>query len=659
MTGAGGRALALAVVGALALLTAPASAQVPAEPVDGARDVRLELVSQTPWVGPNGDFEARVQVRPPESAAGLEVVADVFPPVATRSEFALTLDQPPAREPLLRSEPARPDATGAATVRVALADPASPARAQLGGRDGVHPVAVRLRASGGPLTVARLLTHLVYLPGERTGPALAVSLVLPMHAPPAPVSGGGPAQADVDRLGALAEVLGRMEGLPLSLAPTPATLDELVAEPAGPTAGVVAALRRAAAGRTVLAGTYVPVSLPSLLEDLQGEAVNQRRSGRVAVEQVLRARADASVLRTEGPLDAVAVDWMAREGVTDVVVDEPALVPVRGQVVTLTRPFRLRGSSGELDAVAADTALAAHLTASGPSTPALRAQRVLADLTVLYLDMPGDRRGVVVSPPRSWSDPEVLAALAGGLTGHPVLEAVDLERLFETVETARAPGGQVLVRRPLVSGTRDDRGLASLASDIAAARRRVDSLAGVLGPENPVVDRLQELVLVSESADIASARERSARLSAIRDAVDQTMARIRVPAVRSITLTARRGTIPVTFLNESGFPARLRVNLTSQKLDFPGGRSRVLDLTLLNTTKQFPVVARTSGTFPMDVELTSPDGALVVGHAQLTVRSTAAPGLGLAVSAGAALFLAVWWGRHAHRGRRARRLVPS
>ena len=653
------RALAVMSAAVLALLSPTASAQVPDDGDDGPGDVRLELVSQTPWVGPTGDFEARVQVRPPEAATGLEVVAEVFPAVATRSEFALTLDQLPGREPVARGEPARPDATGAATVRLALADPASPARAQLGGRNGVHPVAVRLRAAGGPLTVARLLTHLVYLPEPRTGPALAVSLVLPVHALPSTGPSRGPDPAELERLASLAEALGRVQGLALSLAPTPATLDSVAADPAGPAAGVLAALRRAVAGRAVLAGTYVPVSLPSLLEDLEGEAVNQLRRGRSTVEEVLRARHDPSVLHADESLDAASVDWLARHGVARVVVDESGLVPVPGQVVTLTRPFRLRGSRGELTAVAADPALAAHLSGPAPATPALRAQRVLADLAVLYLDMPGDRRGVVVNPPRSWAEPGVLAALARGLAGNPVLEPVDVERLFESVEMARGGGGQPLVRRPVVTRTARDNGLASLAPEIAASRRRVDSLAGVLGPDNPVVDQLQEQVLLAESADISTARERSARLSAIRAGVEDTIAQIRVPQLRSITLTARRGTIPVTFLNESGYPARLRVNLTSQKLDFPGGRSRVLDLTHLNTTKQFPVVARTSGTFPMNVELTSPDGALVVGRAQLTVRSTAAPGLGLAVSAGAALFLAVWWGRHAHRGRRARRLVPS
>ena len=133
-----------------------------------------------------------------------------------------------------------------------------------------------------------------------------------------------------------------------------------------------------------------------------------------------------------------------------------------------------------------------------------------------------------------------------------------------------------------------------------------------------------------------------------------------MPQNRSITLTARRGEIPVTFQNHTGHPVKVVVHMESDKLDFPGGSRLQIDLTRLNTTHRFPVVARTSGTFPIRITLESPDGDLVVGRARLTVRSTATSGVGLAISVGAALFLAVWWGRHALKGRRAKRLMePS
>jgi hypothetical protein len=132
-----------------------------------------------------------------------------------------------------------------------------------------------------------------------------------------------------------------------------------------------------------------------------------------------------------------------------------------------------------------------------------------------------------------------------------------------------------------------------------------------------------------------------------------------MPQGRSITLTARRGQIPVTFQNRTGARVRVIVTVQSDKLEFPDGTSRPLELARRNTTERFSVVARTSGAFPLRITLQSPDGNLLIGNARLTVRSTAASRVSLAVSASALLFLVVWWGRHFVRGRRAGRLVPA
>jgi len=71
------------------------------------------------------------------------------------------------------------------------------------------------------------------------------------------------------------------------------------------------------------------------------------------------------------------------------------------------------------------------------------------------------------------------------------------------------------------------------------------------------------------------------------------------------------------------------------------------------------VRARTSGAFPLQVTLRAPQGNLVLASTRFTVRSTAASGVGVFLSVGAALFLLAWWGTHLHRGRRDRRLVPQ
>ena len=147
---------------------------------------------------------------------------------------------------------------------------------------------------------------------------------------------------------------------------------------------------------------------------------------------------------------------------------------------------------------------------------------------------------------------------------------------------------------------------------------------------------------------------------------------VHLPANESITLTARKGSIPITLASSAPYTARVRIRLSSQKLAFhgigvvggscqPGASAEtcVVDLHNQNTTLKVPVEARTAGVYPLKIELISPDGGLPLATAQYTVRSTAASGVGIVLSIGAALLLVLWWGRDLHHGRRARRLVPA
>ena len=435
--------------------------------------------------------------------------------------------------------------------------------------------------------------------------------------------------------------------------PTPETVAALVASN-DPRAGAVLTALRQVDDRYVLGGPYVPVSLPALITaGLDGEVARQLNRGTTTLSEVLRAAPVGHTWVAEEPLDAASLDVLAGRGVRRVVASEAGLTPIPDQLITLTGPFQLDGERTSVEGAAADAGLSAHFDSQG--NQALQAAHFLADLAVLYLDLPGEQRGVVALAPRTWQPDRVfLDAVVAGLAGHPVVEAVPLDTLFSTVPAA-TDLGEPLVRRPAV----DPGGsLSGVVEGIRAARARLDSLGSVLGPTNAVSGDLDERLLVAQSADLRSTRQRDPYLAGERAAVDEQLGGIVMPQDRSITLTAREGEIPVTFQNHTGHPVRVIVRMESDKLDFPRGETLELDLTRLNTTHRFPVVARTTGAFPIRITLESPDGRLVVGRARLTVRSTAASGVGLGISVGAALFLALWWGRHAQRGRRARRLVP-
>ncbi len=645
---AGTTLVALGAVMALsAALPTPASAQG-----SGPQIPRLVFVSQTPWAGAGSEFALRFRVDRPPGPSNLEVAISIYPAVATRSEFAGTLQDKVFGQPVMPTAVfplgALPtEAGGDMTVTVPL---------DLGRRPaGVMPVRLVLRARDDGSVLDRLNTHLVYLPDPVEGPKLGVSFVLPVHELPGLQPDGTRKLADGEDLTSLAQGIEAARALPVSLVPTPETVSALVASDDSQAGTVLNALRGAAADRPLLAGSYVPTSLPALKAGgLDGEVAGQLERGRSTLTEGLRANPDPLTWVAQQPLDAATLDLLASRGIDQVVATEtPGLTPIPDQLVTLTRPFRLAGQRETVQGAVADAGLAAHFDGGNQ---ALRATQLLADLAVIYLDFPDERRGVVAVPPRDWRlNRAFVDTLVKGLTGNPQVEAVSLDAFFANVAPATSRGVP-LVRRPAV-GLDDD--LTDRVTELRAGRSRLDSLGSVLGPTNALSGTLDERLLVAQSDDLRTAHQRDLYLQGVQATIEQQFDAVDMPEGRSITLTAREGEIPVTFQNHTGHPLKVVVRLQSDKLEFPAGTTKTLDLTRLNTTERFPVVTRASGTFPIRIVLESPDGKLTIGRAQLTVRSTATSGLGVFISTGAVLFLALWWGRHTVKGRRARRLVET
>jgi hypothetical protein len=80
------------------------------------------------------------------------------------------------------------------------------------------------------------------------------------------------------------------------------------------------------------------------------------------------------------------------------------------------------------------------------------------------------------------------------------------------------------------------------------------------------------------------------------------------------------------------------------RLAFADGGSRLITIPPGGLTVQFPVDAKTTGRIYLQVVVQTRGGLRITG-AQLVVRSTAYNRVALVVTIGAALFLAVWWGR--------------
>jgi len=178
------------------------------------------------------------------------------------------------------------------------------------------------------------------------------------------------------------------------------------------------------------------------------------------------------------------------------------------------------------------------------------------------------------------------------------------------------------------------------------ARGAVSGFASYTLPGNQTAHLLNVLLGRAEStADWQSDwKPGIARASAIVDAADAGHLLVSA-SDGSVTLTSRRGAVPVTLENGALYPVRVRVRVTSPKLTFPSGDERIVTISPHGVTIAFVAVARSTGSFPMDVSLESPDSTVHFNGGRVVVRSTAANVLALLLTGSGLLFLIVWSSR--------------
>jgi hypothetical protein len=284
----------------------------------------------------------------------------------------------------------------------------------------------------------------------------------------------------------------------------------------------------------------------------------------------------------------------------------------------------------------------------------LRAQLILGGLTVVANELPSSRRVITfVNPDNFFAPTDLYTALLTGLRNNPYLQPVSVAQGFDSATDS--PASAPPVDRELVSTGSAEPHVLAVAYNFQ--RARINELGTLAPPGDPAVAQADRSLLASVTSAWApdAGRSLAERHIATTDhAVDNFVRLIEVPNPRTITLTSRSGAIPLTFRNETGRPVRLRAVLTSDKLFFPEGSVLDLELPPKSSTVRVAVETRTSGTFPIELEVTSENGVLPISHRRLEVRSTFVSTLGIVLMVSAVLFLAVWWGIDLRRRRRRR-----
>ncbi|HEX2373256.1 MAG TPA: DUF6049 family protein, partial [Actinomycetota bacterium] len=181
---------------------------------------------------------------------------------------------------------------------------------------------------------------------------------------------------------------------------------------------------------------------------------------------------------------------------------------------------------------------------------------------------------------------------------------------------------------------------------VEETRSKLDSFRRAVGNDfGPADDSFDRDLLVAQSSDwrppAARARGRSF-IRAVTTGIRSVYRRVEV-GTTPITLTARRGTIPITVANESDERITVVLRLTSPKVDLPAASDPFALEPRRRTTQLLPVGTRATGTFPIRVDVLTPDGREVIAGGEIRLISTAFNRVALALTGGAVGVLLVWW----------------
>jgi hypothetical protein len=433
--------------------------------------------------------------------------------------------------------------------------------------------------------------------------------------------------------------------VPITLAPRPETIEALATAGGPEGTAVVDRMRGAAAGRRVIARPFVDIDLAALDDaGLLREANFQAEGGadvvreHLGVEPVGRVWLSGPTLGSDAA--GIATDLQFERAVVPATaIIPPAAGDAGDEPVAPLTPVRL-GADGPMGVVS-DPSLTSHLLSQDG---VIAAHRFVAELAITWLEEPSVVRGATVRiPPDVPLDPDVVTTALGSLAGNQSVEVVPLEQLFRDVPPADSP---VELAPHQVEDELDD-----IAGSLIVARRRVSGVGSVL--DNPATGAtLDESLLMSTGTDTPNAARR-AYVARVQDAAGSLADLVTLPDEFRITLTTRSSSIPIRLTNLSEQELTVRVVLDGDQLEFPDGDAFTQVLPPGTTQVDVPVRTRTSGAFALRVTVTSPNGALVLDTSTFDVRSTVFSGVGIVLSIGAVLFLAVWWARHWHRSRRA------
>jgi hypothetical protein len=277
-----------------------------------------------------------------------------------------------------------------------------------------------------------------------------------------------------------------------------------------------------------------------------------------------------------------------------------------------------------------DAQLSTEANTNALLSPSQQTQFLLADLAIIWNDYPNKIRAVAFAPANPWMpSTQFLDHLFTGLATSPLAQTITTKAYFDLPRDKTS----VKLKKSITSFSSDE------ISEIKNTQATVTLVNGIT--EKAPIDYSAKLFQAEGEATQKDVRKKL--LNDIATSTQQILSGIHLPKERNLRLTSQTGQIPISVQNDSSVPLHVRVKAISDKLLFPNGDHSDITIDRQNYAFQLPIRARTSGIFPLKVQIESPTTGTILATTTITVNANNSIATGNILSIGAVAFLLGWW----------------
>jgi len=389
-----------------------------------------------------------------------------------------------------------------------------------------------------------------------------------------------------------------------------------------------------------LADTFVPINIAEL--EKQGtneEFANLLNKSRDLLKEE-GIRAPGRTLITQS-LTQDTLKQFIDSGIDQVIVEDQTF---RNNQRPKTKFARLKSGSNSIDVATYDTEIESKLPNSLSS--ASKANYLVAATSVIALEAPSNLRGFILPLNLEKLDQRTVTLYLSAIKNSPLVQAQTSSQFFNQDLLDKSLSKQ-LEQADFPRKVSDPVNKSQVEETILFA----NAASSVYETGSIQFNQASWMKLsVFSAVDLKSSK--IVNPEAAEKLVSDVSSKIELPKKRTLTITSRENNIPVTIQKTTPETLNVTVRISSNRLLFPEGDSFPLELEEENTTVTIPVKARTSGSFPISIEIITPVESVIIAEQTATVRSTTLSGTGVFIAVGSIIFLALWWASHYKKTRK-------